>query len=98
MFLSPTLCLRLRWCPVVMTVLLGAQEKRSKRTQDPAGSSQPSDQTKVVLRLGGNGARGRGTCGHGRGADPPLVGAARTEFIPGIGNVPVVPAAKVDLQ
>ena len=81
-----------------MTVLLGAQEKRSKRTQDPAGSSQPSDQTKVVLRLGGNGARGRGTCGHGRGADPPLVGAARTEFIPGIGNVPVVPAAKVDLQ
>ena len=98
LFLSPTLCLWQRWRLVVMTVLLGAQEKRSKRTQDAASSSQPSGRTKAVLRLGGDRARGRGARGRGQGADPPFVGAARTEFVPGIGNVPVVPAAEEALQ
>ena len=74
------------------------QEKRSKRTQDPAGSSRPFGRTKAVLRLGGDRARGRGARGRGQGADPPFVGAARTEFVPDIGNVPVVPAAEEALQ
>jgi len=74
------------------------QEKRSKRTPDPVVSSQPSGRTKAVLRLGGDRARGRGARGRGQGADPPFVGAARTEFVPDIGNVLVVPAAEEALQ
>jgi len=98
MFLSPTLCLSAVMASSGDDSPPRREEKRSKRTPDPVISSQPSGRTKAVLRLGGDRARGRGARGRGQGADPPFVGAARTEFVPGIGNVPVVPVAEEALQ
>lgn len=81
------------------------RKKRSKKNQDPVGSSRQSGRVKAICRCDEGAA---GACGHGRGAcgrgtqgpidSSPLVGAQRVEFVSGIGDVPIVDPAKEALQ
>jgi len=96
-FLSPTLFLQQLWCPMVMTIILGAKRNAPKGLKTLPALPNPSAEPRVIW-LGGDGAHGKGAHGRGQGVDPPLVGATRTEFVPGIGNVSVVSAAEEALQ
>ena len=73
-------------------------EKHSKQTQDPTASSQLTGRTKASLSHDAVG--GRGACAHDAHAQAqaPLIGAAAREFVPGIGDVPVVDPAKEALD
>ena len=65
-------------------------EKCSKWTKDPVTSSQPTARTKASLShdaAGGHGARARAARAQ---AQAPHVGAATWEFIPVLGDVPIV--------
>ena len=73
-------------------------EKRSKRTQDPAASSQLTRRTKASLScdaVGGHGAHAHAARAQ---AQAPLVGATALEFVPGLGDVPTVDPAEEALD
>lgn len=88
-----------------MTVLPTIRRKRSKKSNNPAGSSKTSGHTKAAYPRDAAGTHGRGPVARARGAlaqastdPPPCVGATQWEWVPGIGCIPATDPTKEALD